>query len=345
MSVPPDGTSKLAQLGPKFEALRGWRRQLPALLPDRAVLEDAFSRSVSGSWPGSTIMEREPAPHASTFPGELLTCQMTDGSQRLVLSKYSTQNSHSAEGRGRGLAYEAFVYRDLLSQSELRCPELFGYYQHPVSGEIWLFIEYVANAVRLDETPRPWESVTSAVEWAARFHAERAERLNVAPPDLRAYDEAYYLRWSDRVAGFAQGDDLAWLRKVCEIFERHIAVLTDASQTVIHGEFTVHNVLCTGSSICPVDWESAAIAPGLIDLASLTEGWPEELAVRCETQYKSMRWPNGASKDFAFLLDVARVYWNLRWLGHKIEMISSKKGQQRQLRLQKVVERLGWNCY
>lgn len=342
MSVEPHGIAEPIELGPKIKGLRGQRKKLAALLPDGAMLREAFSRSVSGAWVGATIVEREPAPCASTFPGEVFICRLADGDERPVLCKYGAASCHDTEGHGGGPAYEALVYREILSRSELRSPQFLGSYEHPVSGETWLFLEYLADAVRLDESPEPWESVAKATQWAAGFHAEQEARLDVAPPDLRVYDEAYYLRWSARVAEFACGDDLTWLRRVCAIFERHVEVLTRSAQTVIHGEFTVHNVLCAGSSICPVDWESAAIAPGVVDLASMTEGWPAELAERCASKYQSTRWPNEGSRDFASLLNIAKVYWSLRWLGHKSDVIPSDKGQRRLQRLRELVAPLQW---
>src|SRR5207244_7203663 len=59
--------------------------------------------------------------------------------------------------------------------------------------------------------------------------------------------------------------------------------------TLIHGEFYPSNILVheietcrsrlTGDTVrvCPVDWEMAAVGPGLIDLAALTAGaWTDE---------------------------------------------------------------------
>jgi len=51
--------------------------------------------------------------------------------------------------------------------------------------------------------------------------------------------------------------------------------------SLIHGEFFPSNVILRRRNndwaICPVDWEMAAIGPGLIDLAALTSGkWTHE---------------------------------------------------------------------
>ena len=60
---------------------------------------------------------------------------------------------------------------------------------------------------------------------------------------------------------------------VCQRADEFIAQLLAAPRTMIHGEFYPGNILYEKGRICPVDWESAAIAAGELDLAALTEGW------------------------------------------------------------------------
>ena len=67
--------------------------------------------------------------------------------------------------------------------------------------------------------------------------------------------------------------------------------------------------------IYPVDWESAAIAAGEIDLASLTDRWPSSIIEQCELEYQHARWPQGAPVEFERRLTTARLYLHFRWLG------------------------------
>ena len=85
--------------------------------------------------------------------------------------------------------------------------------------------------------------------------------------------------------------------------------------TVIHGEFFSPNALNHNGVCSPVDWQSAAIAEGEVDLASLTHSRPRELVQKCESEYCKSRWTGGAPDDFEEALEAARVYMNLRWLG------------------------------
>ena len=93
-------------------------------------------------------------------------------------------------------------------------------------------------------------------------------------------------------------------------------LLLDQQETVIHGEFYPHNVLYHDGAVCPIDWESAAIGAGPIDLAALTERWPTDVVSECDEAYSKARWPGGnAPSDFQDTIRAARIYLCARWLG------------------------------
>jgi hypothetical protein len=75
------------------------------------------------------------------------------------------------------------------------------------------------------------------------------------------------------------------------------------------------NILTSERGIHPVDWESAAIGAGEIDLASLTMGWPAAQAAECTGAYVANRFHGRAPANFAARLDAARLYLCLRMLG------------------------------
>src|SRR5207249_5651990 len=91
--------------------------------------------------------------------------------------------------------------------------------------------------------------------------------------------------------------------------------LLAAPKTVIHGEYFGLNIIYRNGICGTTDWQSAAIAPGEIDLASVTHSWPPEIVRKSERAYIRSRWPEGAPDDFEDILEAARVYMNLRWLG------------------------------
>src|SRR5213076_728303 len=105
--------------------------------------------------------------------------------------------------------------------------------------------------------------------------------------------------------------------------------------TVIYGEYYPDNILMRDSTIYPVDWESTAIGAGEIDLASLTDGWPERLVQQCGIEYQRTRWPAGAPREFSQRLEAARTYWAFRWLASRLEWTTHPKQQRRLLHLRR----------
>ena len=133
-----------------------------------------------------------------------------------------------------------------------------------------------------------------AARWMGQFHAVAAERLtNVPIPVLNKYDRDYYLGWARRTSQFASylHGRFPWLAILCHRFEEFVDSLLMIPATVIHGEYYAKNLLFRGGMAYPVDWESAAIAFGEIDLAAFTEGpWPAKIVQQCKSEYQQARW-------------------------------------------------------
>jgi hypothetical protein len=91
----------------------------------------------------------------------------------------------------------------------------------------------------------------------------------------------------------------------------------------------------------PVDWETAAVGLGAVDLAALTDGWPHDVAARCEAEYAGARWPDGPAPGHTRALDLARLYWELRWLGDRAEWLLQPGTPGRYEALHAVGRRLG----
>jgi thiamine kinase-like enzyme len=101
------------------------------------------------------------------------------------------------------------------------------------------------------------------------------------------------------------------------------------------------NILYRRGTVYPVDWESAAIGAGEIDLATLTEGWPEKVVEQCEMRYQQVRWPEGPHADFRQTLNAARLYLPFRWLGDRPEWTDHESAQRSIQRLRSLGEQLG----
>jgi aminoglycoside/choline kinase family phosphotransferase len=116
-----------------------------------------------------------------------------------------------------------------------------------------------------------------------------------------------------------------WLSAITERYRELIPVLLEAEQTVIHGEFTVHNVMVSDSRIYPTDWETAAVAPGEIDIMCLVDAWDAETVAACLDAYVEARWPMGAPRNLADRLLAAELYLHLRWLGESPDLMLDKR--------------------
>jgi aminoglycoside phosphotransferase (APT) family kinase protein len=112
-------------------------------------------------------------------------------------------------------------------------------------------------------------------------------------------------------------------------YDRVVERLTALPVTFVHGEFYASNVLVHGLAqeeegeglrVCPVDWEMAAVGPGLIDLAALTAGgWTaderEALALAYHAAFvPHENWPP-APEAFLVALDYCRLHLAVQWLG------------------------------
>jgi aminoglycoside phosphotransferase (APT) family kinase protein len=238
-----------------------------------------------------------------------------------VLCKYTAGHDDDVYGHRGGIMYEAMVYRHVLQPLSISAPALYGVYTDGRRGETWLILEYLAASVLLEHAPHP-AAVVTAARWIGRFHAATEARFSSTPlPFLNTYDAAYYQGWVRRTALFAEPvrPRLPWLMPLCERSQGALALLLAPPVTIIHGEYYPKNVLYREGIIYPVDWESAAIAAGEIDLACLTDRWPADTVRECERAYQQARWPHGAPAAFAQRLAAARLYMHFRWLGDRPE--------------------------
>jgi len=256
-----------------------------------------------------------------TSPKEIVTCELADGRIIRLFCKYAAEQNHTAYGHRRGVVHEVGVYSKLLQSMPVSTPSLQGFYTDGAAGEIWLILEYLDGGVCVTTATEP-DAMVLAARWIGQFHAAAAAHLaSEAITFLKPYDAAYYHGWARRTLKYAACflEHFQWLEPLLEQFDKVVASLLAAPLTVIHGEYYSQNILFRDGKIFPVDWESAAVAAGEIDLASLVEGWPEETARTYELAYQRERWPDGRPRDLERTLCAARIYLCLRWLGERSE--------------------------
>jgi Ser/Thr protein kinase RdoA (MazF antagonist) len=282
------------------------------LAPGTPTLERLLARIPALA--GAAVVARERNVYATTHPSEIVELRLRDGLPLRVFCKLARRDAETPGHRDLDPLYELATYRRILAGSPVRTPRLFGSLARPARGEALLVLEHVEGA-RLNHLVDPGAGMRAAAAWLGCFHAYGARRARRPPRFLRRFDAAYY---AERLARMRRNlapleASHGWIADVAAGFPAAARELLAAEQTVIHGEFYPKNILCRPGAAIPIDWETAALAAGELDLAMLTERWPEEVARECIGIYARTRGMDPA--DLARPLAAARLYLAVHWLG------------------------------
>jgi hypothetical protein len=145
------------------------------------------------------------------------------------------------------------------------------------------------------------------------------------------YDADFYRLWMRRAQALGTRTAASPLpedgRSIARLATHYAGVVERLSAlpvTFLHGEFYASNVLigraATGLRVCPIDWEMAAVGPGLVDLAALVSGhWTEAERTALALAYHAALTDDGGpvpSRDvFLNALDDCRLHLAVQWLG------------------------------
>lgn len=287
----------------------------------RALLKSPPSRPrAARSVPPRLDVLRRRVIGEGTFPSEILTCRKKDGSTFAVFQKTGGAHDEPVHGHKGGVGYELEVYRRVLRSVTLPLPKLLGGGHR--GEKHWLQLEALEGCYRTHVAADPDAAMASAARWIGQFHAQvSAPAAKRAFPKIIHYSRAYYMGWAQRTEEYSSTlrKRYPWLKELCRAFAGMADELRAAPQCVIHGEYYPKNILWRDGTSFPVDWESAAIAPGEVDLASLAEGWSHQTERLCEQAYCEARWDDDPPPSFSRTLTLARIYQSLRWLGDRPE--------------------------
>jgi Phosphotransferase enzyme family len=255
-----------------------------------------------------------------TFPKEVVRVRTEPGASPASLFMKYENGFHREHLRDRGgVPYEARVYRDVLGPAGFARDVFLGAAEG-ADGRVWLVLAYLEDGVRIMKVP-DGRAMVEAAGWVGRLHRafEGRDDGTLDSPWLLRYDAVRLRSWATLAASAvrrARKRDSS-VEGLIARFRADGVDLLVRSSTLIHGEYYPKNVLLAGGRIHPVDWESAAVGPGEIDLAMLTDGWPTALAGECTARYAAARWPEGVPSEFGSRLHWARVCTQLRWLAEQ----------------------------
>jgi len=313
---------------------------MPAPLVDSNDLRRVLDAALHGGGAGRTIrvvdLRRRPSAYYSSFLMEDLDVTLEDGTTHAMVFKDLSPRARLAASRRVKPSFlhqplrEIQVYAHVLEHNGLGAPRFYGASVDPQAGRYLLFLERVAS--------RPlwqvgeFEAWRQAARRAAATHAAMADRIesSAAAPWLLRYDAAFYRMWLDRARAAldarSAGGPRAAFDRLAERYDRVVERLVALPRTFIHGEFYPSNVLIEGGGagadalrVRPVDWEMAAVGPGLMDLADLSSGkWTayqkDDLARAYREALPPHAWPGGAA-DFDEALACCRLHRAVQWLG------------------------------
>ena len=278
---------------------------------------------------------RRPCPYRSSFALEELEVALEDGKVLELVFKDLGQDALSERARKVKPLFlhdpirEIDAYRALLAPAALGTATFYGAVVEPERRRYWLFLENIEGAAGLWQFGEleVWEK---AARWLARFHFEFSERSDWRDRagHLLTYDDRYYEVWPRRAQAFSESSGSAEtvsrsaLERLAERYARVAEHLLALPATFIHGEFYASNVLMDAgvTRVCPIDWEIAAVGPGLVDLAALAAGkWTEKERNGLVLAYRGELETLGGSPppvdDLLAALDWCRLHLAVRWVG------------------------------
>ena len=312
---------------------------MPRHRPSAATedLRDALERALSSRSGGArriTRLERSPCVFSSSFTLEELEVELDDGTTLDLMFKDLGRSGLSERARAAKPEFlfdplrEIETYRSILAPAELGTAGFYGSEVDDARDRYWLFIEHVRGVAlwQIGEL-EIWEQVAG---WAAALHSRFAGGADIAGSErLLRYDADRYRLWLRRALDFADrwearrpGKGRKTIEWLAERYDPVVERLAALPATFIHGELYASNVLVVQGAdrtrVCPIDWEIAALGPGLIDLAALTMGWDAPQRTALASAYREAHSEqDGLPEGEAFLetLDCARLHLAVQWLG------------------------------
>ena len=309
--------------------MRGERLELRPIIAEadlHAALEAMLGRRVAS-------LARRVSQYSSSTLVEELDVTLDDGTTLALLLK---DLSPSARLGGAVKVRPHFIYdplreietyRRILSRHDIGAPHFYGAVVEPERERYWLLIERVEPVLLWQQGELA--SWTRVAAWLAGMHGHFQTSVSEAgAAHLLRHDRDFYWTWMQR-AGLhvSQGDTapgrpsakaVAWLASRYEpVFER----LCTQPATIIHGEFVASNVMLGANGrVCPVDWELAAVGPGVVDLAAMSAGaWSREGKDAMALAYFDAMPAAGLAQpprdEFLTALECARLCQAVQWLG------------------------------
>ncbi|MFC5703365.1 phosphotransferase [Cohnella faecalis] len=171
---------------------------------------------------------------------------------------------------GKEMAGEAVIYRQLVSQLQIKAPEIFEFFE--ANGSTVMVMED-AGKYNLEQQPYPRYFLEAARE-LANLRATAAANLarNIPGRVIRSHTvsvEDFLALLDDLLQSPCLSERIA-LAKLKNTFPYDLAKLYRTSPlTLVHHDYQAKNLLVQADGILPIDWSIAYLSPHLGDLYCL----------------------------------------------------------------------------
>lgn len=259
--------------------------------------------------------------YSTSFPIDEVTVSFADGSIcELIVKDLSWESllptAHRTKPRFlHDPRREIGMYEQILDHDVLGTARLYGASSSGVGVSPWLVLEKVPG-LELYQVGQIAHWCATA-RWLAHLHDQFSTRvpelLETGIPLIR-HDAAYYRQWIERAHAWRGG---RFLEQLVTRYDEAIDRLTSMPVTLLHGECYASNVIVAGARICPIDWEMAALGPGLTDLAALVTGntWKRSERDALVRAYCGISPDDSVATPVMEALDVCRLHLAVQWLG------------------------------
>jgi Phosphotransferase enzyme family len=278
------------------------------------------------------VLERRPYRYATSAPLEEIRVRTDDGAETLLILKDLSRDRLLPDaGRSKPEFLheprrELETYRRVLGPAGIG-PKAFAVVDDGGRGRQWLLLQKV-RGIELWQVGElsVWNRVAA---WLGGLHAYFADRIDTvrdANPHLLEHSPSSYRSWCDRAcAALSESADprAPNLVEALRGYDRVVDRLGALARTFVHGELYPSNVLVALAEepvgVYPVDWEMAAIGPGLMDVAALVGGWGAREREGLESAYVEGLTEAGCSSPGINQLKAGvsscRLHLALQWLG------------------------------
>jgi hypothetical protein len=269
---------------------------------ERGIQELSATQAGSELLDAQVVLRRQNW-YRSSFHSELVTVRCREG-ERVLFCKHGEGYFDYVAGVWRGPAYEAVVYAAMDEALDGQSPRCYGSFED--SHGTTLVLAFLPDVERVNKAGT--QGLVRVAERLGNLH-RRSKEVAASGEALNRFDRQHFELWSARFDEFSP-DTLSSLLGALESLRADVVeILVRAERTVVHGELFPSNVLVADSDVFFIDWETAGIGPGELDLATLTiGGWPPRVRRMCERAYARARWGARVPAEHPATLAAATAY-------------------------------------